>query len=379
MPRPVGRGEVPQRAKGRSQDKNDVPSWALYRGGPQRLGRSPWRLPRQVPKVRWRYVAGRSIAVQATLDAHGRVYLASLDGYVHALDAKGKRRWRARVGAEIFTSPQLTPWGLLVGGDDERLRLLSTKDGAQQWSVRAGPCNKLPGFGPDRVLCHVDSAPVSRGGVVYFAADALYALDVASGKVRWRKSLPGHAHGALALAGDTLIVATQGFAVLAFARDDGRLLWNHPVRGHCDTTPAIAGDRVYVGCDDAQLHALGLADGKPLWTLRTRRAVRSSPAVDKAGRVYFGSYDHRLRAVDRDGKLLWSLRTGGPVHASPLVDAHGTLVFGSQDDHLYGVDSESGRLLWRFLLGGDVDASPVAGPDGTLYVGADDGVLTALR
>jgi outer membrane protein assembly factor BamB len=64
--------------------------------------------------------------------------------------------------------------------------------------------------------------------------------------------------------------------------------------------------------------------------------------------------------------------------SSPVVDGAGNIFFGSQDDHLYGVSSD-GKVLWSVELPGDVDSSVAIHEDGTIIVGCDDGNLRALR
>ncbi|MCK5795687.1 MAG: PQQ-binding-like beta-propeller repeat protein [Deltaproteobacteria bacterium] len=380
---------------------------ALFRGDTRRTGRSPWRIPRRRPHVRWRFVTGRSVVASPVVDARGDVYAASLDGNVYALTASGVLRWKHRVGASIFSTPAITPSGLVVGADDEIVRSLDLRDGHMRWRFRVGPCPHLPGMGMDSVRCQVDSSPLVARGIVYVAADALYALDVSTGRLRWRAPLPGHAFASPALASDgTLVLGTKALAIMAFdGAKDGAPRWTKRGRYNCDTAPAIApkgiltrrrgdgqgrspadlpsralhrGPVAYVGCDDGHLYAIEVRTGREIWRVATRRRIASSAAIGPRGRIYFGSDDGRLRVVSPEGKLVWSFATAAAIHASPLVDVSGSVVFGSRDDHLYALDA-SGRLLWKVRLGGDVDASVALRRDQTLIVGCDDGGVYALR
>ena len=59
--------------------------------------------------------------------------------------------------------------------------------------------------------------------------------------------------------------------------------------------------------------------GKLLWAHYTRYSVDSSPAVAN-GVVYFGSFDHKLYALNaKTGVTLWSYATGYIVESSPAV------------------------------------------------------------
>ena len=42
--------------------------------------------------------------------------------------------------------------------------------------------------------------------------------------------------------------------------------------------------------------------------------IRSTPAVDSEGSVYFGSYDYSVYKLDADGKMKWNFTTGSSVY-----------------------------------------------------------------
>ena len=110
----------------------------------------------------------------------------------------------------------------------------------------------------------------------------------------------------------------------------------------------------------------------------------SSPAVVNH-RVYFGSSDGHIYALDAEtGVLMWSFETGDVVHASPAV-VNGTVYIGSWDSYLYALDAETGREKWRFKSGEDpvyhnqvgFQSSPAVS-DGVVYVGCRDGHVYAI-
>jgi outer membrane protein assembly factor BamB len=121
------------------------------------------------------------------------------------------------------------------------------------------------------------------------------------------------------------------------------------------------------------------ADVPDAWDVFT-----SSPAVAN-GKVYFGSGDGNVYAVDaKSGVLAWKFATGDVVHASPAV-AGNTVYIGSWDGRLYAIDAESGQQKWAFEAGQDptyhnqvgFQSSPAV-VDGTVYVGCRDAHVYAL-
>ena len=85
---------------------------------------------------------------------------------------------------------------------------------------------------------------------------------------------------------------------------------------------------------------------------RAKGPIISTPAVSGA-RVFFGSSDHNVYAVDEgSGELRWKFATHGRVTASPAV-ADGTVYIGSFDGNFYALDAASGALRWKFATEGE--------------------------
>lgn len=221
-----------------------------------------------------------------------------------------------------------------------------------------------------RIPSTVVSSPVVKDGVIYLAAENgnLYAID----------------------------------------RSTMQLRWLFPAKGPLSSTPAIAGDLVYVLSLDGHLYAINTADGTLQWSFKTGGEQRfsaprlygvkdtdqavtdpwdyflSSPLVSN-GKVYFGSSDQRVYALEATtGKLVWSFKTGGVIHSSPAL-ADGTLLIGSWDGALYALQADSGKALWRFQTETEhqtstwlgIQSSPVVDGD-TVYLGSRDGYLYAV-
>ena len=107
----------------------------------------------------------------------------------------------------------------------------------------------------------------------------------------------------------------------------------------------------------------------PIWNFSTGGLVTTSPAVAN-GVVYFGSYDHKIYALDATtGAKKWDFTTGSVV-ASAAVVANGNVYVGSYDNQTYALNADTGALVWKVETGYDqcVQASP-AYANGILYTG----------
>ena len=216
----------------------------------------------------------------------------------------------------------------------------------------------------------VVSSPAIVGGVVFIGSldGSLYAIDQETGKQKWKTDPTDSIASSPAVADGIVYYLSYDRALYAVAADTGTAKWLF----------ATSGERRF---EAKGLHGLAptdqnIADPMDLFL--------SSPAVAN-GRVYFGSSDGHVYAVDaKSGVLSWSFLTKDIVHASPAV-VNNTVYIGSWDSYLYALDAETGQEKWRFKAGEDpiihnqqgFQSSPAVS-DGTVYVGCRDGHVYAV-
>ena len=178
------------------------------------------------------------------------------------------------------------------------------------------------------------------------------------------------------------------------------LKWTFKAAGPIVTSPAVAGGVVYIASLSGHLYALDQATGQEKWNFKSSRPIASSPTVDE-GTVYFVSSAGSLAAIDAaTGQPKWvyaieherrfeaqglhgypypkqTIPDAWDVFTSSPAVAHGKVYFGSGDGNVYAIDAKSGVLQWKFATGDVVHASPaVAG--NTVYIGSWDGRLYAI-
>jgi len=129
-----------------------------------------------------------------------------------------------------------------------------------------------------------------------------------------------------------------------------------------------------------------ITDAEP-WSFASGKGVFSSPIIAADQTILFGSADHNFYALNADGSLRWKVPTGEIVDSSGLVDRHGKVYFGSGDGYLRAVELASGNLIWDFLAEDPVqtkayirwfEGNVAVGKDGTLYAPNDNFRLYAL-
>jgi len=133
-------------------------------------------------------------------------------------------------------------------------------------------------------------------------------------------------------------ILTRGLVIFATTHDEvravelatGKTRWRYFCGGPVRFAPAAAGDRVFVGADDGFVHALDLDSGKSVWT------VRIGP-------------DQPL--ISGNGRLIspCPIRTGLLVSQDIVYVAAG--LFPLEGTYLAALDARGGQLRWRRSLG----------------------------
>ena len=298
----------------------------------------------------------------APVVAGDRVYAASVDGSVEALDAAtGRTLWQKRVGGKhgMFWSrtDNSVRWGggpavdgdlLVVGGLDGQLYAMSAADGSERWNVQ--------------LSSEVMSSPAIAQGVVVVRTNdgRLVGLDAADGSRKWisEQSVP-----ALSLRGNSAPLVVNGVA--------------------------------YDGYDNGRIGAIRVDDGSELW-VQTLSAGEGRTEVERLadadgnivsdGRLLFaGGYRGQFAALALDsGRPAWqrdlSTYTGAAVGGNAVVAV-------DADGNVWAFDRETGVNLWkqdqlkyRWLSAPAVQGRYVVVGDSEGYVhwlGLDDGKFAA--
>jgi len=296
--------------------------------------------------LRWKFATHGRVSSSPAVAA-GRVYVGSFDGTFYALDAangtlawefatEGERRFSARHlhGAEPAAEVMPDPFDVFL------------------------------------------SSPALADGVVYFGSGDgnVYALDAASGALRWKFHTSNVVHASPAIAAGTLYAGSWDGYFYALDAATGKQRWRfktgedpviHNQEG-IQSSAVVADGMVYFGCRDSNLYALDAASGARRWSFSNKGSwVISSPAV-RDGRVYFATSDSGLlHALDaKTGAAVFSLDFNHwPFFSSPTL-AGDYLYIGSHQGKLVAIDLKTRQLAWTFQTDG-------AQKNGPTYTKAD--------
>ena len=189
-------------------------------------------------------------------------------------------------------------------------------------------------------------------------------------RLLWTFETGAAVESSAAIVGDTVYVASNFGELVALDLASGKPRWRYRAIGEnlgiAESSPAVADGTVYVGDLDGVLHAVDAATGKAKWTYKTGAEIKSSPIVSGT-RLLIGSYDGHLHAVSTSGKPLWKLATENYVHATPAI-WNGVAYFGGCDEFFHGVRLSDGAEVVKLSADGYSIASPAIG-NGVAYWG----------
>ena len=192
--------------------------WPTYRADNHRSAASTVDVPAKVAPA-WRHEPTADVDPAAPVTAGGMVFTSGSDGVVRAVDAGGgELRWKAYTGGRILYPPAIDDGRLLVGSGDGRVYAFEAASGRPLWRFRAAPVErKINLYGRLASTWPVASGVLLDNGVAYAAAGIaswdgthVYALDAATGRIRWQNNTSGRLLGKDKVTG----VSVQGHLLL---------------------------------------------------------------------------------------------------------------------------------------------------------------------
>jgi outer membrane protein assembly factor BamB len=306
----------------------DVP---MFRGNLAHTGDFATKGPTSL-EVKWKFATGGYV-ISSPVVVGQAVYIGSTDGQIYALDrATGAKRWSFPTHARIASTPAVSQGLLYVLSYDDTLYAVDVATGQAKWRFGTEGEHRytathlhgtLPRHEamPDPYDTYL-SSPAVANGIVYFGSgdSHVYALDAASGALRWKRKTGDVVHSSPAVVNGTVYVGGWDTFFYALDARTGNVKWrfktgNDTVEHNqigIPSSPAVVDGVVYFGCRDSHVYAVDAATGKEKWRRRNGGAwIISSPAV-AGGRVYYTTAD-RTSLVELDaatGDSLWATRGG---------------------------------------------------------------------
>ncbi|AYN40801.1 serine/threonine protein kinase [Streptomyces dangxiongensis] len=282
----------------------------------------------------------------------------------------GWRPWRFRMSNDVWGTPSVD--GDLVYVTSFEVHALDVATGRRRFKTRDVAW----------------SMAVADGRVHASDGPTLFALDAREGTDLWRLSTDAWVYSLNADRG-TVVTGTRGGGAQAWDAVNGQKLWE--ITG-CQTDfespeagPVVHDGTVYVW-QDARLRALEARTGEERWSYPIGDAascggvpVRLAPAPD--GCVYLSAGTRVLAVEAASGMVRWHFEAPA-VFLSPPAFAPGPAVTGGGvylADYLgtvYALDAADGRDRWRIATEARSSVEPVLVAAGHVHVGSGKGLYT---
>jgi outer membrane protein assembly factor BamB len=290
-----------------------------------------------------------------------------------------KMLWTFDAGEVIDSTAAIADGVVYVGGGDGDLFALDLASGALRWKYTTG--NLIGESSPA-----IGRGVTSQGGAG--AVDAVYigdlggvvhAVGARDGRALWTFKTASEIKSSPVVVGDTVLIGSYDGHLYALEARTGRLRWKVLTRGMVHATPAVANGMAFIAGCDAIFRAVRVSDGREVFQIEAGAYTAASPVVE-GDRAYFGTFNYEVLALDlKKRSVVWRYSPPDaefPFYSSAAL-SNGRVVVGGRDKLVHALDAATGKVAWTFAARARVDSSPVVA-GGRVYVGSSDGRLYVL-
>jgi eukaryotic-like serine/threonine-protein kinase len=330
-------------------------------------------------RVKWKFHTKGSVVSSPAISG-AVAYVGSTDHNLYAVDlASGEQKWKFKTESRVTSSPAVSGGVVYFGSMDGNFYAVDASSGQQKWKFKTGgerryTATHLHGATPvtesmPDPFDFYSSSPEVVAGVVYFGSGDgnVYALDAATGGLKWKFKTGDVVHSSPAVSNGTVFIGGWDTFFYALDAATGKEKWRFKTGDDQDihnqigiqSSPVVVDGTVYFGCRDSKVYALDASTGTQKWFFSNKGSwVIGSPAVYN-GKIYFATSDSALfHALDaKTGAPVFSLTFTWPMFSSPAI-AGNMLYLGTHEGKLATIDLTTQKPSWVF----QTDASKENGP-----------------
>jgi outer membrane protein assembly factor BamB len=335
---------------------------------PVRLWRIAWTTQVVPPTpLEWRPTERGGPAVDPVT---GVVVVGTRDGWLRAYDPDGRLLWTMETGAPFEAPARFDGDTVYVGSNDGRLYAVELATGKLRWKYDAQQ--------------EVGTTPIVAGDLVLVMTlqDTLVAVDARTGAWRWhhrregREGFTVRGAAAVVVSGALALGAYSDGTIAALELATGTVRWERKVAPAGDFMDVdslwLASGRLYAAAYSGAVYALDPETGSQVWELKTPSACRVAMGP---GILLVVSATQVLGVSPFDGAVRWTLPLQGTPGGAPLV-VRGLAAVPNTRAMLW-IDVQSGRLV-RVLDPGTGVSAAAAVAGNRAYIISNAGHLVAL-
>jgi outer membrane protein assembly factor BamB len=203
---------------------------------------------------------------------------------------QGKDRWHVDAPVLVASDRVLIASAYLdkEKEGDRAVFCLDAATGKEQWRA---PLSFNPWGGPTLAG---DTVIVTTSSIAYDpkelegAKGEVVALDLATGKEKWKKPVPGGVLGCAVATKDAAVFTSTDGKLRAFDLKDGSRKAIYDAKAPFFASPAVVGDIAYLADLKGVIHAVDLKTGNAVWTLDLAKDPVKAPGMNYGGITVHG-------------------------------------------------------------------------------------------
>ncbi|SHJ24972.1 outer membrane protein assembly factor BamB family protein [Bacteroides stercorirosoris] len=222
------------------------------------------------------------------------------------------------------------------------------------------------------------SPAIDQDGTVYFSTNKkLYAIHAAPAMAeKWSADCGGDTQSTPVIGSDAVYVCSNSGKLYAFDKNTGKQKWATDYGKSCSSVPAIGDDGTIYICGETNDGGVIMAvnkDGSVKWQTNSVSAFSNSGiSLSTEGHLYVGNSDgEMLCCAQEDGAIIWKFMAQAKIRSVPAVDNNGNIYFGDGKGVFYVLNSNGKPTYKEIKLGTNIWSSPVIDKNGIIYVCAD--------
>lgn len=249
-----------------------------------------------------------------------------------ALTSAGEQRWALRFDSPVLSPAFAANGGVYVAEMNGHLHALQIDAGGarERWVTDLGTHDTLVG-----------SPAVGLDGSIYETiGNRIVALRDQPGRaeVLWHFDIASGTEVSPAVGRNDVVVFGTNDSFEYGLDSTGALLWRYPRNSLSYSSPAVTDSGLaYFGDHNGFMNVLDSESGCLVARYQSGGEVWTAPAIDAAGRVYFGTKSGHILGFAFDGQKLFDIDSGAIVAGYPALTADGTLLIGSSSGTLYAI------------------------------------------
>lgn len=224
------------------------------------------------------------------------------------------------------------------------------------------------------------TAAIDEGVVFLGDLDGeLYAFDLNTGDLKWKKETETGFKAPLGVRGDKIYAGDYDGIFHCFSKKDGSEIWKHDAQAEIDSSPNFYKDLVLFGSQIGTLYALDADKGTFAWKYEIQDQIQCSPTIVE-NRCFLAGCDQIFHVFDLDkkGEKIGGVKIDAPSGNTPAVKGD-YAYFGSMGGVVYCVDWRKVEVKWTFRDPENSEGymgSPAV--DKYVFIAGKNKILTAL-